>query len=55
MEYFYTKRFIVMRTDNGFMPFDAQEDDYLHDEKGNNCFDTMEEAKALIKKMEAAE
>jgi hypothetical protein len=41
-------RFIIMETDNGFMPFDTDCDEYLCDEKGNNCFDKYSAACELV-------
>jgi hypothetical protein len=42
------KRFDIVRTSEGFMPYDHDCDEYLYDEKGNNCFDTYEEALRLV-------
>jgi hypothetical protein len=41
-------RFDIVRTSEGFMPYDHDCDEYLYDEKGNNCFDTYEEALRLV-------
>jgi len=40
----------IQKTSEGFMALDVPKDEYLHDEDGNNCFDTIEEAQALIVK-----
>ena len=41
-------RFEIMRTDDGFMPYDNDCDEYLYDEQGNNCFDTRQQAQQLV-------
>ena len=41
-------RFEIMHTDDGFMPYDHEEGDYLYDEKGNNCFDSYWDAAKLV-------
>lgn len=41
-------RFEIIRTSAGFMPYDHDCDEFLYDEKGNNCFDTHEEASQLV-------
>lgn len=41
-------RFEIMETDNGYMPYDHDCDEYLHDEKGNNCFDSYWDAVKLV-------
>ena len=41
-------RFEIFETDNGFMSYDNKENDYLHDKKGNNCFDDYWQAAAVI-------
>lgn len=42
------KRFQIFRTDDGFMPYDHDCDEYLYDEEGNNCFDFRKDAQTLI-------
>ena len=41
-------RYDIMNTSNGFMVFDTEADDYLHDANGDNCFDDRAEAIKLI-------
>jgi len=41
-------KYQILETSMGFMALDVPRDEYLHDEKGNNCFDTIEEAKELV-------
>jgi hypothetical protein len=41
-------RFEIMRTDNGYMPYDNDCDEYLYNEAGNNCFDKLSDAQQLI-------
>ena len=41
-------RFEIMRTDNGFMPYDNDCDEYLYNEAGDNCFDKLSDAQQLI-------
>ena len=41
-------RFEILKTDNGFMPYDHDCDEYLYDESGNNCFDALKDAQVLI-------
>jgi len=41
-------KYQIQETSEGFMALDVPRDEYLHDEKGDNCFDTIEEAKALV-------
>jgi hypothetical protein len=41
-------RFEIFRTDNGFMPYDHDCDEYLYDENNNNCFDALQDAQVLI-------
>lgn len=41
-------RFEIMRTDNGFMPYDNDCDEYIYDEAGDNCFDKLSDAQQLI-------
>ena len=41
-------KYQILETSEGFMALDVPRDEYLHDEKGNNCFDTIEEAQALV-------
>jgi hypothetical protein len=43
-----SKRFEILRTNDGFMPYDNDCDEYLYDEKGNNCFDSLADAQALV-------
>lgn len=43
-------RFDVQKTNNGFMIHDIMTEDYLHDDNGDNCFDTFEEiSKVMLK------
>ena len=41
-------RFEILCTDNGFMPYDHDCDELLHDENGNNCFDLHCDALSLV-------
>jgi|CryBogDrversion2_4_1035264.scaffolds.fasta_scaffold03220_2 hypothetical protein len=41
-------KYQIQETSNGFMALDVPNDTYLEDENGDNCFDTIKEAKALI-------
>ena len=41
-------RFEIFSTDNGFMPYDKDCDEYLYDEKGDNCFDNYWDAAKLV-------
>ena len=41
-------RFEIMCTDNGFMPYDHDCDEYLYDEHKNNCFDNYWDAVKLV-------
>ena len=41
-------RFEIMETDDGFMPYDHDCDEYLYDEHGNNCFDSYWDAAKLV-------
>ena len=41
-------RFEIMQTDDGFMPYDHEEGDYLYDKQGNNCFDSYWDAAKLV-------
>lgn len=41
-------RFEILITDNGFMPYDHDCDEYLYDNEKNNCFDNYFEAEKLI-------
>jgi len=41
-------RFQIMRTSEGFMPYDNDCDEYLYDEDKNNCFGSCQEAQQLI-------
>jgi hypothetical protein len=42
------KRFEIFRTNDGFMPYDHDCDEYLYDENGDNCFDSLADAQALV-------
>jgi hypothetical protein len=41
-------KYQIQETSNGFMALDVPSDEYLEDKDGNNCFDTIEEAQALV-------
>lgn len=41
-------RFEIFCTDNGFMPYDHDCDEYLYDENGDNCFDDYWTAAQLV-------
>lgn len=41
-------RFELMRTNDGFMAYDNDCDEYLDDENGDNLFNTRQEAQQLI-------
>lgn len=43
------QRFEILSTDDGFMPYDHDCDEYLYDEHGNNCFNCYADAEQLIK------
>lgn len=38
----------IMRTSEGYMVYDHQTDDYLHDANGDNCFTTIQQATQLF-------
>jgi hypothetical protein len=38
----------VVKTNDGFMVVDQSTGDYVHDEQGNNLFDSENEAKKLL-------
>jgi len=40
--------YIVIKTNDGFMVEDQYEGEYVHDEKGNNLFDSEHEAQKLM-------
>ena len=40
----------ILDTDYGFMAYNITIDEYLHDDYGNNTFDTYKEAQDLIDK-----
>jgi hypothetical protein len=42
------ERFEIVRTNVGFMAYDYDCDEYLHDEKGDNCFDSYQTAFNLV-------
>ena len=41
-------RFEIIKTTNGFMPYDHDCDEFLYDEDGNNCFDALQDAQELV-------
>jgi hypothetical protein len=41
-------RFEIMRTNDGFMAYDNDCDEYLDDENGDNLFDKLSDAQQLI-------
>jgi hypothetical protein len=41
-------RFQIMRTNDGFMAYDNDCDEYLADENGDNLFDKLSDAQQLI-------
>jgi hypothetical protein len=41
-------RFEIMRTNDGFMAYDNDCDEYLDDEKGDNLFDSLSDAQKLV-------
>ena len=45
-----SKDFEIMRTSEGYMVYDHQIDDYLHDAQGDNCFNRLEDALNLCQK-----
>jgi hypothetical protein len=45
---FMLNRFEIMSTDDGFMPYDHDCDEYLYDEHKNNCFDNYWDAAKLV-------
>ena len=44
----WLNRFQIFATDDGFMAYDHDCDEYLDDENGDNCFDTYSDAMQLI-------
>lgn len=44
----WLNRFEILRTDDGFMAYDHDCDEYLHDENGDNCFDGYSYAMELV-------
>jgi hypothetical protein len=38
----------VIKTNDGFMVVDESTGEYAHDEEGDNCFDSIEEAQQLL-------
>ncbi len=43
----YAKDVEIMQTNDGYMVYDHQTDDYLYDENNDNCFDLYSEASKL--------
>jgi len=38
----------IINTSEGFMVVDESTGEYAHDEEGDNCFDSVEEAQQLL-------
>jgi hypothetical protein len=47
-------RFEILKSQNGFMSYDNEKNDYLHDKRGNNCFDDYIKALNLINNFKEA-
>lgn len=45
------ERYEVMKTSEGYMAYDSETDEYLHNSQGDNCFTTWHEAAALINEL----
>jgi hypothetical protein len=42
------ERYEIMNTNDGYMIWDKYEEDYVHDNLGNNLWDTMEEVNNVL-------
>ena len=42
-------RYLIEKTNNGYMIYDQQEEDNVYDEEGNNMWDTMDEVNEVLK------
>ena len=46
------ERYVIMTTNDGYMIYDNDNDDYINDELGDNLWDTMDEVNNVLSHIE---
>ena len=45
------KKYVIITTNNGYMIYNNDDGDYIHDDNGDNLWDTIDEANNVLNKI----